>query len=314
MNDDKNKHRGIPFQKYIDAFLDVMVAERGASVRTIAAYGKDLTDLNGFLSARGIDLRKATRTDLEEYMHSIVKAGLSAKTQGRRLSALREFYRYLYSEDLIKKNPADYLQSPKIGQSLPKYLTEDEVKRLIDKADENDVRMKTMLEVLYASGMRVSELVGLTVLAVTKDNKTITITGKGNKERIVPLNEPAAVALNEWLIHRELSLKRGRISKWLFPSSGKEGHLTRDGFFKALKKIALAADIDPERVSPHVLRHSFASHLVAHDADLRSVQKMLGHADIATTQIYTHILQDRLKKTVENSHPLAYSATKGKFG
>ena len=174
--------------------------------------------------------------------------------------------------------------------------------------------MKTMLEVLYASGMRVSELVGLTVLAVTKDNKTITITGKGNKERIVPLNEPAAVALNEWLIHRELSLKRGRISKWLFPSSGKEGHLTRDGFFKALKKIALAADIDPERVSPHVLRHSFASHLVAHDADLRSVQKMLGHADIATTQIYTHILQDRLKKTVENSHPLAYSATKGKFG
>lgn len=314
MNDDKNKHRGIPFQKYIDAFLDVMVAERGASVRTIAAYGKDLTDLNGFLSARGIDLRKATRTDLEEYLHSIVKAGLSAKTQGRRLSALREFYRYLYSEDLIKKNPADYLQSPKIGQSLPKYLTEDEVKRLIDKADENDVRMKTMLEVLYASGMRVSELVGLTVLAVTKDNKTITITGKGNKERIVPLNEPAAVALNEWLIHRELSLKRGRISKWLFPSSGKEGHLTRDGFFKALKKIALAANIDPERVSPHVLRHSFASHLVAHDADLRSVQKMLGHADIATTQIYTHILQDRLKKTVENSHPLAYSATKGKFG
>lgn len=314
MNDDKNKHRGIPFQKYIDAFLDVMVAERGASVRTIAAYGKDLTDLNGFLSARGIDLRKATRTDLEEYLHSIVKAGLSAKTQGRRLSALREFYRYLYSEDLIKKNPADYLQSPKIGQSLPKYLTEDEVKRLIDKADENDVRMKTMLEVLYASGMRVSELVGLTVLAVTKDNKTITITGKGNKERIVPLNEPAAVALNEWLIHRELSLKRGRVSKWLFPSSGKEGHLTRDGFFKALKKIALAADIDPERVSPHVLRHSFASHLVAHDADLRSVQKMLGHADIATTQIYTHILQDRLKKTVENSHPLAYSATEGKFG
>ncbi len=315
MNDDKNKHRGIPFQKYIDAFLDVMVAERGTSVRTIAAYGKDLTDLNGFLSARGIDIRKATRTDLEEYLHSIVKAGLSAKTQGRRLSALREFYRYLYSEDLIKKNPADYLQSPKIGQSLPKYLTEDEVKRLIDKADENDVRMKTMLEVLYASGMRVSELVGLTVLAVTKDNKTITITGKGNKERIVPLNEPAAVALEDWIsLHRDNSLNKGRESKWLFPSSGKEGHLTRDGFFKALKKIALAANIDSERVSPHVLRHSFASHLVAHDADLRSVQKMLGHADIATTQIYTHILQDRLKKTVENSHPLAYSATKGKFG
>lgn len=314
MSDNKNERRAIPYQKYIDAFLDILIAERGASMRTIAAYGKDLTDLNGFLTARGIDLRKATRTDLEEYLHGIVKAGLSAKTQGRRLSALREFYRYLYSEDLIKKNPADYLQSPKIGQSLPKYLTEEETARLIDTAKEKDVRMKTMLEVLYASGMRVSELVGLTVLAVTKDNKTITITGKGNKERVVPLNEPATIALNEWLIHREFSLKKGRVSKWLFPSSGKEGHLTRDGFFKALKKIAVDAGIDPARVSPHVFRHSFASHLIAHDADLRSVQKMLGHADIATTQIYTHILQDRLKKTVENSHPLAYSASKGKFG
>lgn len=314
MSDNRNERRAIPYQKYIDAFLDILIAEHGASVRTIEAYGKDLTDLNGFLTARGIDLRKAKRTDLEEYLHSIVKAGLSAKTQGRRLSALREFYRYLYSEDLIKKNPADYLQSPKIGQSLPKYLTEEETARLIDTAKEKDVRMKTMLEVLYASGMRVSELVGLTVLAVTKDNKTITVIGKGNKERIVPLNEPAAAALNEWLIHREFSLKRGRVSKWLFPSSGKEGHLTRDGFFKALKKIAVETGIDPVRVSPHVFRHSFASHLIAHDADLRSVQKMLGHADIATTQIYTHILQDRLKKTVENSHPLAYSASKGKFG
>lgn len=314
MSDNRNERRAIPYQKYIDAFLDILIAEHGASVRTIEAYGQDLTDLNGFLTARGIDLRKAKRTDLEEYLHSIVKAGLSAKTQGRRLSALREFYRYLYSEDLIKKNPADYLQSPKIGQSLPKYLTEEETARLIDTAKEKDVRMKTMLEVLYASGMRVSELVGLTVLAVTKDNKTITVTGKGNKERIVPLNEPAAAALNEWLIHREFSLKRGRVSKWLFPSSGKEGHLTRDGFFKALKKIAVEAGIDPVRVSPHVFRHSFASHLIAHDADLRSVQKMLGHADIATTQIYTHILQDRLKKTVEKSHPLAYSASKGKFG
>lgn len=309
----KNNLKSFPYQKYIDAFLDVLVAERGASQRTITAYGRDLTDLNGFLSARGIDIRKAKRTDLEEYLHSIVKAGLSAKTQGRRLSALREFYRYLYSEDLIKKNPADYLQSPKIGRSLPKYLTEEEITRLLEAASE-DMRMKTLLEILYASGMRVSELVGLTVLSVTKDNKTITVMGKGSKERIVPLNDPAAVALNDWLVRREDSLKRRRPSKWLFPSSGKEGHLTRDGFFKALKKIALAANIDPERVSPHVFRHSFASHLIAHDADLRSVQKMLGHADIATTQIYTHILPDRLKKTVEKSHPLAYSATKGKFG
>ena len=167
-----------------------------------------------------------------------------------------------------------------------------------------------MLEVLYASGMRVSELVSLPVTAVTEDNKTVSVIGKGRKERIVPLNVPAEKALDRWLILREMTLKSGRTNKWLFPSASKTGYLTRDGFFKHLKQIALKAGIAPEKVSPHVFRHSFASHLVAHEADLRSVQKMLGHADIATTEIYTHILSDKLKKVVEKSHPLSYSMSK----
>ncbi len=296
--------------KYIVSFLEMMAAERGASKRTIEAYRRDLSDLFGFLSAHNIRLEKAKTTDLQEYMRTIARQEMSAKTQARRLSAIHEFYRFLYSEDIIKKNPSDYVQSPKIGKSLPKYLTEEEVINLIETARQKDERLYVMLEILYASGMRVSELVGLPVSAITQDSKTVSIIGKGNKERLVPLNDLARKAVDKWLLLRELKLKKGRISKWLFPSYGKEGHLTRDGFFKALKIIAVYAGIDVGKVSPHVFRHSFASHLIAHDADLRSVQKMLGHADIATTEIYTHILQDRLKKTVEKSHPLAYSSKK----
>ncbi len=295
----------------IDAFLEMMVAERGSSLRTIEAYRRDLADVQGFLQAKGVDIVKAKSPDLVDYMRSVAAQSLSPKTQARRLSAIHEFYRFLYSEDIIKKSPADYLQSPKIGKSLPKYLTEGEISQLIETAAaQKDQRMYVMLEILYASGMRVSELVGLPVMAVTKDNQTISIVGKGSKERLVPMNEPARKALDKWLLIREMRLKRGRVSKWLFPSVGKSGHLTRDGFFKALKETAMVAGIHPDKVSPHVFRHSFASHLIAHDADLRSVQKMLGHAEIATTEIYTHILQDRLKKTVEKSHPLAYSGKK----
>ena len=307
----KNSPAKTELPPLIDAFLEMMVAERGSSIRTVEAYRRDLADLNDFLSVRGILLKKAKSSDLQAYMRTIASEEMSPKTQARRLSAIHEFYRFLYSEDMIKHNPADYVQAPKIGKSLPKYLTEEEVALLIDTADkQKNKRMAVMLEILYASRMRVSELVGLPVMAVTRDNQTISVVGKGNKERLVPLNEPARIALDKWLTLRELNLKRGRVSKWLFPSIGKEGHLTRDGFFKALKEIALKAGIDPHKVSPHVFRHSFASHLIAHDADLRSVQKMLGHANIATTEIYTHILQDRLKKTVEKSHPLAYSGRK----
>lgn len=291
--------------KHIAAFLEIMVAERGASPRTISAYEGDLLDLEGYLKTRRISLLKASYDDLKSYMHTLAdKNKLSEKTQARRLAAVREFYRYLFSEDILKKNPADYLVSPKIGKALPKYLSEKEIADLINVA-KSDVRLKALLEILYATGMRVSELVGLPLSAIPEDKKTITVIGKGRKERIVPLGEPAAVALEDWLIYREYSLSRP--SKWLFPSKSKEGHLTRVAFFNQLKKTALKANIDVLKVSPHVFRHSFASHLVAHEADLRSVQKMLGHADIATTEIYTHILEDRLKKTVENSHPLAYT-------
>jgi integrase/recombinase XerD len=201
--------------------------------------------------------------------------------------------------------------SPKLNKPLPKYLSEQEVVRLIETARSKSKRMYVLLEVLYATGIRVSELVELPVSAITQEGRTLTIVGKGNKERLVPLNEPAFRALEMWLSLRESMLRKGRVSKWLFPSMSHAGHLTRDGFFKNLKQVALRAGIEPDRVSPHVFRHSFASHLIAHDADLRSVQKLLGHADIATTEIYTHVLADRLKKVVEKSHPLAYSKGKG---
>lgn len=297
--------------KLIDSFLEMILAERGAALNTITAYRHDLKELYNFLFSKKIKLENAKKEDLQDYIKFLLSTRLSAKTQARRLCAMREFYRFLYSEDIIKKNPSDYIQSPKIKKSLPKYLTEEEVDLLINGAKEKNTKMHLLLEMLYASGMRVSEIVSLPITVITHDLSTLTIVGKGNKERIVPLNENTRIALDLWLIEREAMFSKNSSSKWLFPSSSKTGHLTRDGFFKALKKIAIENGISPHRVSPHVFRHSFASHLIQHDADLRSVQKMLGHADITTTEIYTHILQDRLKKTVENSHPLAYSKQKG---
>ena len=295
----------------IEAFLEMLVAERGSSSRTVESYRRDLFDLEAFLKCKEITLSKAKKTDLEAYMRQLAVNGLAPKTQARRLSAIREFYRFLFSENKISKNPTDYLLSPKIGKALPKYLSEEEVDTLLNQSKKEDDRIYTLLEVLYATGLRVSELVGLPVSAFNQTDAVLRVLGKGNKERIVPLNEPAVRALDRWLIIRENDLPVGRINKWLFPTHAKEGHLTRDGFFKHLKQVALAAGVPAEKVSPHVFRHSFASHLIAHEADLRSVQKMLGHADIATTEIYTHVLPERLKKIVEKSHPLAYSKPKG---
>ncbi len=292
----------------IDRFLEVMLAEKGISQNTRLSYQTDLFDFHAFLESRQKKLQKASPDDVKDYMAQLCKHHLSARTQSRRLSALREFYNFCLSENVIKKNPLTYIKTPKTPQALPKYLSERDITALIETAEQKDRRLYTLLELLYASGMRVSELVGLPVLSLEENIRHIYVRGKGNKERIVPLNESASRALHTWLVFRETSsATKGRPSKWLFPSASRSGHLTRDGFFKALKKIALEAGIDAVKVSPHVFRHSFASHLIAHDADLRSVQQMLGHADIATTQIYTHILEDRLKKTVEKSHPLAYS-------
>ena len=293
----------------IDAFLEMQIAECGAAANTVAAYTRDLNVLDNFLKKHGIDLVKATSEDLKKYLAFIVAHGYSIKTQSRRLSSMREFYRFLFSENIIKKNPTDYLDAPKMPKSLPKYLTEDDIFRLIAEAPQINQRMQTLLEVLYASGMRVSELVGLPLEAVTRAQKHLYIIGKGGKERIVPLNQKACEALQKWIAFRENNYPRAQKNKWLFPAHSKSGHLTRGVFFKELKKLALLIGLDTTKVSPHVFRHSFASHLIAHEADLRSVQKLLGHADISTTEIYTHILPNRLKKVIEKSHPLAYNTS-----
>ena len=294
----------------IDAFLEMQIAERGASPNTIAAYQRDLQGLEHFLQGIGTNLVQASNNDLRDYLAFLTTHHYSLKTQSRHLSTIREFYRFLYSENTIKQKPTDYLEAPKTQKSLPKYLSEEDVFSLIQQAKET--RLHTLLEVLYASGMRVSELVGLPVDAVIREKKHIFVTGKGNKERIVPLNEMACESLTKWLHEREKKYPRADKNKWLFPAKSKSGHLTRGTFFKELKKLALEIGLDPTKVSPHVFRHSFASHMIAHEADLRSVQKLLGHAAIATTEIYTHILPNRLKKVIEKSHPLAYNTQKEK--
>ncbi len=294
----------------IDAFLEMQIAERGASSNTVAAYQRDLQALENFLKTLNTDLIHVTNQDLRNYLAFLTNHSYSLKTQSRRLSSMREFYRFLYSENIIKQNPTDYLDAPKAQKSLPKYLSEDDIFSLIQNADT--IRLHTLLEVLYASGMRVSELVGLPMDAVVREKKHIFVTGKGNKERIVPLNDMACESIEKWLQEREKTCPRADKNKWLFPAKSKSGHLTRGTFFKELKKLALNIGLDPAKVSPHVFRHSFASHMIAHDADLRSVQKLLGHADIATTEIYTHILPNRLKKVIEKSHPLAYNTRKEK--
>ena len=294
-------------QEKVDAFLEMMQAERGSSSNTVMAYRRDLDDFLNYLEKTNQKLLTLDGAHLRGYLTYLRSQYMSPKTQSRHLSAIREFYRFLYSEGLIKENPCDYVESPKMPKSLPKYLTEKEVSDLIQTAYSENARLYVLLELVYASGLRVSELVGLPLTAFNVEEKHLFIVGKGSKERVVPLNDHAVTALKNWVdVDREKKSKRK--SKWLFPSHlSKSGHLTRGAFFKELKKLASEIGINPERVFPHVFRHSFASHLVAHEADLRSVQKMLGHADIATTEIYTHILPDRLKKIVEKSHPLAYN-------
>lgn len=297
-------------KELIAAFTETMTAERGSSPNTIAAYTRDLTDLGNFLDSKRLTFENAGINDLRSYLVMTAQKGMAEKTQARRLSALREFYKYLYTEKIRKDNPSEALDAPRLKRALPKYLSEDEINRLFDAipsmaSESKAVRMRALLEILYASGLRVSELVTLPSNVANIKENFLIVRGKGSKDRMVPLTDAAKQALRDWIPERERTLPKGRASRWLFPSTGKTGHLTRESFFLELKELAMLADIPAERVSPHVIRHSFASHLVAHDADLRTVQQMLGHADIATTQIYTHILDDRLKKTVENSHPMA---------
>lgn len=281
---------------YIDVFLEALSAEKGRSAKTLDSYSSDLRAADAALSG---GLMSATADDVQKYLASLPD---KASSIARHASALRGFYKFLMLEKIITENPAANLELPKRTRALPKFLTVDEIELLISSAGDikNSVRLRAMIELVYASGLRVSELCELPVTAILGDK--LLIHGKGAKERIVPMHAGAIAALNKWLAMRD-----DEKSKYVFPSSGASGHITRDGFFKILKKCAVLSGIDPHRVSPHVLRHSFASHLLAGGANLRAIQTMLGHEDISTTQIYTHVMPEQLRETVVAHHPLGHA-------
>jgi len=290
---------------HLETFLEMMAAERGAAANTLAAYRRDLDDLSAFLGRHGRAPHEADTETLRAYLAELHRRGMAARSAARNLSTLRQFHRFLLAEGLRADDPTAALDSPRLGRPLPKYLSEEEVNAILAAARARPgvagIRAVALLELLYAAGLRVSELVGLPAASVAREKKVLIVRGKGNKERMVPLGEPARAAIAAWLGVRE-----PRASKWLFPGEGKKTtHFTRSSFARLLTDLAAEAGISASRVSPHVLRHSFASHLLAHGADLRSVQQMLGHADIATTQIYTHVLDARLKSLVNQHHPLA---------
>ncbi len=285
----------------------MLAAERGAAANTIEAYVRDLTDAESFLGRRRTSLAQARRADLTAYLAGLEAAGLSARTAARRLSALRQYYRFLVSDGLRADDPSAAIESPQTGKALPKLLSEAEIDTLLAcaraKQGPRGARLLALVELLYATGMRVSELVGLPVAAVARDPQLLVVLGKGNKERMIPISDPARAALRGYLAQRAFFLAGDARSLWLFPGRFRQ-HLTRHRLAQMLKDLAGEAGIAPSRISPHVLRHAFASHLLNRGADLRSLQRMLGHADIATTQIYTHILEERLRQLVHH-HPLA---------
>ncbi|SDH53018.1 site-specific tyrosine recombinase XerD [Roseospirillum parvum] len=291
----------------IEAFLEMMAAERGASPRTLDAYRRDLSDYRDHLAGRGVSARTARADEVAGYLASVAARGLAPRTQARRLSALRQFHHFLLGEAVRGDDPTTSLDSPKRRHTLPRVLSEAEVERLLVAAAEDGPRSRALMELLYASGLRVSELVGLPLAAVARDRPLLRVRGKGDKERLVPLTPAARAAVAAWLEVRPAHLpdSPGKAARFLFPSTAAEGHLTRDGFAKLLKTLCVKAGLPPSGVSPHVLRHSFATHLLAHGADLRSLQQMLGHADISTTQIYAHVLEARLKQLVTAHHPLS---------
>ena len=292
----------------VNRFLEMMSAERGASANTLEAYGRDVEEFLTYCG--GLALKEISRDDVGDFVQYLGRVGRSPKTVARKLSAVREFFKFLYTEKDIKDNPAADVLTPKQEKPLPKFLSEDEIKRLIAAAKEcsgpKGRQMTAMLELMYASGLRVSELVSLPENCINFDLRQVFVRGKGSKERVVPVAPAAIQAVFDYLEQRDCFICEGRRSIWLFPSkSSRSGHISRDTFFKRLKELAVKAGIYPSRVTPHVLRHSFATHLLNHNADLRSVQKMLGHESINTTEIYTHILSDKLLETVQKLHPLA---------
>jgi integrase/recombinase XerD len=303
-------------ERLIELFLDMLTAERGASHNTIAAYGRDLKDFAGHLCAAARELLSATTDDIRAYLQRLGKRGLAAASTARHLSAIRQFYRFLHADGRRGDDPAAVLEGPKRGRAVPKVLSIGEVDRLLAAARASGetaaaplarlraARLSCLVEVLYATGLRVSELVTLPLSAAARNARMLVVRGKGGKERLVPLNEAAKQAMRDYLALLGEAGPEAR-SKWLFPSFGESGHLTRQHFARDLKSLAASAGLSADRVSPHVLRHAFASHLLHNGADLRVVQTLLGHADISTTQIYTHVLEERLKSLVRDLHPLA---------
>ena len=316
-------------ERLIDLYLDMLAAERGAAANTLDAYRRDLGDFSADLADHGGAIATAGNDDIRSYLGRLAGRGFSAASVARRLSAIRQLYRFLYAEGTRKDDPAAAIEGPKRGRPLPKVLSVSHVDQLLATAREGiddaarpigerlrAARLNCLLEVLYATGLRVSELVTLPASAARRDERMLIVRGKGNKERLVPLNQSAKTAMRDYLALREeaaketkKATKKGSLkaSKWLFPSFGESGHLTRQHFARDLKALAAEAGLRPKQVSPHVLRHAFASHLLQNGADLRSVQTLLGHADISTTQIYTHVLEERLKSLVRDLHPLGQS-------
>lgn len=279
---------------YIDVFLEALSAEKGRSEKTLTSYESDLTHADAALPN---GLLHATESEIQQYLSALPD---KASSIARKASSLRGFYKFLMLEKIITINPTKNIELPKRARPLPKLLSTDEIELLISSAGDvkNSVRLRAMIELLYASGLRVSELCEMPITGILGDH--LLIHGKGAKERIVPMHQGAIQALTKWL-----DLRGDIDSKYVFPSNSTTGHITRDGFFKILKKCAVLSGIDPTRVSPHVLRHSFASHLLSHGANLRAIQTMLGHEDISTTQIYTHVLPEKLRETMEQYHPLS---------
>ena len=306
--------------KWLSSFLEAQAAELGASENTLAAYGRDLKDFGNWAQDQNLDIGQLAQPDIESYLVHCDAQGLAKSTRARRLSAIKQLYRFAFEEKLREDNPAIRIRGPGRDKRLPQTLDEAEVDRLLEgarqmgRSDQDKCRNTCLMEVLYATGMRVSELVSLPVAAARGDPRMLLIRGKGGKERMVPLSPGARDAMADWLVLRdtieaEAKAKGKPESAFLFPSRGKSGHLTRHRFYILIKELAAYSGISPNKVTPHRLRHAFATHLLANGADLRAIQTLLGHADVATTEIYTHVLNERLRELVLEHHPLARDAS-----
>ncbi len=294
----------------IGTFLSSMAAERGAAVNTLDAYRRDLVGYETFLKMHFLTPCNSARENIETYIAGLAAQNLAPATRARKLSVIKQLHAFMYAEEWRGDNPAAPVRAPSIPRKLPKTLTTDDVSRLINAAHEGDdaasLRRACLIEVLYATGLRVSELVSLTAAQMRRQPQMIRVKGKGDKERLAPLSDRARLAIEKYLIARDAS--KHKDSRFMFPSRGKSGHLTRERFYQMIRDLAVKAGLDPAGISPHTLRHAFATHMLANGADLRVIQTLLGHADISTTEIYTHVLDENLRELVLNKHPLAVAA------